>query len=466
MVFEEFPGHLPGQLSSDMMDKMFDLPDAKYSMEPGTSVRTDLSPQDSSSIGGARSGSMVSPGGQHQNDSGQLGSRRQSPAPGMSTSSLEVRRVHSASISSNASQRSGSISSTYGQHAGLYADNDDGSGVDPNLFYSPAMGPHNLDGTPLMSPHQVPFAVETFGDFAIPPAYVESPAASPSLNPQKRKVKVAGRVVKNSPQLRAKLRRSSLTSLSSLPGPGRSAHTSPDKPDDDITELIMPPGADVEHSQSLASGQAVTPATLMGLQFDHDQRRSSYEAPRQETPHTQLGPVDHRSVHSSRSSSVQPSPATTPVLAPAIQQRQASMRASNSANRPQHNRLRSVPVSAPISPAMNANNNQSEQDFASLLASKSNIQGIMEGVHHQMGLQYSEKMTTELSSKKTTHKMAEQERRNRMNSALVELGRLVAPTESQLSKAATVEAAIEYIRHSNERVMMLEKKLAEYEIPP
>jgi hypothetical protein len=117
------------------------------------------------------------------------------------------------------------------------------------------------------------------------------------------------------------------------------------------------------------------------------------------------------------------------------------------------------------------------QDAASiLLASKSNYQNMLEGTQVP-GVSYPVELSKSLTSKRTSHKLAEQGRRNRMNTALAEMGGLlpaslvggagVAPhaTEDEgdrpksrkssshagkdvnaASKASTVEAAIEYIR--------------------
>lgn len=115
---------------------------------------------------------------------------------------------------------------------------------------------------------------------------------------------------------------------------------------------------------------------------------------------------------------------------------------------------------------------------ALLLASKSNYQNILEGTHLP-GVSYPEALSTNLTSKRTSHKIAEQGRRNRINTALQEIATLLPSsatttmttpkmagmsptgeggsggsptaggTAAQLqsnSKASTVEMAIEYIK--------------------
>ncbi|KAI5795693.1 hypothetical protein EDC01DRAFT_629619 [Geopyxis carbonaria] len=97
---------------------------------------------------------------------------------------------------------------------------------------------------------------------------------------------------------------------------------------------------------------------------------------------------------------------------------------------------------------------------ALLLASKSNYQNIVEGNHSHLGLQYPEHLSTNLTSKRTSHKIAEQGRRNRINTALAEMATLLPPSvgsagsdgggsaaaREQTSKASTVESAIDYIK--------------------
>ena len=116
---------------------------------------------------------------------------------------------------------------------------------------------------------------------------------------------------------------------------------------------------------------------------------------------------------------------------------------------------------------------------ALLLASKSNYQNLLEG-NHLPGVNYPDSLSTGLTSKRTSHKVAEQGRRNRINEALKEMQALLpksasskgGPKESSMSdaspdaepefdgrtdkdesqsknnnsKAATVESANEYIR--------------------
>ncbi|KAK0656387.1 helix-loop-helix DNA-binding domain-containing protein [Cercophora newfieldiana] len=127
-----------------------------------------------------------------------------------------------------------------------------------------------------------------------------------------------------------------------------------------------------------------------------------------------------------------------------------------------------------------------EETASHLLATKSNYQRILEG-STVPGVSYPSELSTNLTSKRTSHKIAEQGRRNRINSALQEIATLLPnpPKESKPepepdkkdkdkggngaapnSKASTVEMAIEYIKQlqkevaeANRRAEEAEKKL-------
>ncbi|KAI5808670.1 hypothetical protein DFH27DRAFT_234798 [Peziza echinospora] len=158
----------------------------------------------------------------------------------------------------------------------------------------------------------------------------------------------------------------------------------------------------------------------------------------------------------------------TPRLTPKLQPMNSSSRSK-----------RSVPASPALIPKISphikpllsnstlmADRSTSIQNAASIiLASKSNYQNIVEGNSSSLGLCYPEDLSTGLTSKRTSHKIAEQGRRNRINTALQEMATLLPPTtpnpgeksdadieaskssaSQATSKAVTVERAIEYIR--------------------
>ena len=88
------------------------------------------------------------------------------------------------------------------------------------------------------------------------------------------------------------------------------------------------------------------------------------------------------------------------------------------------------------------------------------------------GVSYPSELSTNLSSKRTSHKIAEQGRRNRINSALQEIASLLptAPKDTKGgleaeakvgtpgSKANTVEMAIEYIKQLKEEVEVAKRR--------
>lgn len=80
--------------------------------------------------------------------------------------------------------------------------------------------------------------------------------------------------------------------------------------------------------------------------------------------------------------------------------------------------------------ASTINTSSINDDTASLLlASKSNYQNILEGTHLP-GVSYPTELSTNLTSKRTSHKIAEQGRRNRINSALAEIATLLPKKNS------------------------------------
>ncbi len=123
----------------------------------------------------------------------------------------------------------------------------------------------------------------------------------------------------------------------------------------------------------------------------------------------------------------------------------------------------------------------SDNTASLLLATKSNYQNILEGTHLP-GVSYPSELSTNLTSKRTSHKIAEQGRRNRINMALQEMATLLpenrgdkksegdnekdegtAKSASSSSKAATVEHAIEYIRQLKNEVEAANKRAEEAE---
>jgi hypothetical protein len=124
-----------------------------------------------------------------------------------------------------------------------------------------------------------------------------------------------------------------------------------------------------------------------------------------------------------------------------------------------------------------------EEAASHLLATKSNYQRILEG-NTLPGVSYPSELSTNLTSKRTSHKIAEQGRRNRINSALQEIATLLPrpPKDSEgegsdskkekerekngaapNSKASTVEMAIEYIKQLQQEVVEANRRAEEAE---
>jgi hypothetical protein len=141
-------------------------------------------------------------------------------------------------------------------------------------------------------------------------------------------------------------------------------------------------------------------------------------------------------------------------------------------------------ISPNIKPLLPGSAGLSAEDTASrLLATKSNYQNILEG-NTVPGVSYPSELSTNLTSKRTSHKIAEQGRRNRINTALQEIATLL-PTSVQNdiknsesdtgdkkdskssatpnSKASTVEMAIEYIKQLKKEVAEATKRAEEAE---
>ncbi|KAL8673823.1 MAG: hypothetical protein Q9168_001788, partial [Polycauliona sp. 1 TL-2023] len=94
-------------------------------------------------------------------------------------------------------------------------------------------------------------------------------------------------------------------------------------------------------------------------------------------------------------------------------------------------------ISPSIKPLIrDGGNNINAETSALLLASKSNYQNLVEGTHLP-GVSYPEALSTNLTSKRTSHKLAEQGRRNRINTALQEIAALLPPTTPNLNGATT-----------------------------
>lgn len=118
-----------------------------------------------------------------------------------------------------------------------------------------------------------------------------------------------------------------------------------------------------------------------------------------------------------------------------------------------------------------------ESAASQLLMSKSNYQNILEG-NKVPGVSYPSELSTNLTSKRTSHKIAEQGRRNRINSALQIMAGLLPggdkgsageeadkkegkQANAQNSKASVVENAIVHLKNLEQENVDLKKEVEE-----
>jgi hypothetical protein len=134
-------------------------------------------------------------------------------------------------------------------------------------------------------------------------------------------------------------------------------------------------------------------------------------------------------------------------------------------------------ISPNIKPLLPGTPGMSAEDTASrLLMSKSNYQNILEG-NTVPGVSYPSELSTNLTSKRTSHKIAEQGRRNRINSALQEMAALLpdaakvditddadkkdAKGNTPNSKASVVENAIVHMKNLEKENTELKQAMEE-----
>ncbi|KAF9735341.1 hypothetical protein PMIN06_000575 [Paraphaeosphaeria minitans] len=218
-------------------------------------------------------------------------------------------------------------------------------------------------------------------------------------------------------------------------------------------------------------------------------RDDDQETPRptaRKTP--KLGPLSTPSSASVQSGKPSPSPMLSAVSSPTSPaffsgtSRKADLKSARSSKK--RNSVTSTLISPALRPKISPSikpllpdGSVSGDTHALLLASKSNYQNILDGTVVP-GVSYPTSLSTNLTSKRTSHKIAEQGRRNRINTALQEMQALVpsphlgakeskspeSMTAAQLnnSKAAKVESAIDYIKalqaQCSEKDKQLDKK--------
>ncbi|RMZ90456.1 hypothetical protein DV736_g2306, partial [Chaetothyriales sp. CBS 134916] len=255
------------------------------------------------------------------------------------------------------------------------------------------------------------------------------------------------------------------------------------QPVDEVMEDIMLPAAaaptpshsplDELDTSGLATDQEATPvlSAKSAKVSINSTPRSGVPKTRSQDSFTKPSRVDSRAGRGSKKRQSTSSAAISPALRPKIS-----------------------PGISPLVPASGPGmSHLSAETSALYLASKSNYQNIIDGTHLP-GVSYPEALAENLSSKRTSHKLAEQGRRNRINLALKEIESLLptsisaavgkrekqaatsetdngdkaVPSIQGASKASTVEMAIVYIKSlqaelklTKDKLETAEKKLAE-----
>ncbi|KAF2192617.1 hypothetical protein K469DRAFT_731112 [Zopfia rhizophila CBS 207.26] len=218
----------------------------------------------------------------------------------------------------------------------------------------------------------------------------------------------------------------------------------------------------------------------------YDEEQSTPRIPARKTP--KLGPMSTPSASVAQSG--KPSPMLSAVASPTSPglKRIDSKLARNTKKRNSTSSTLVSPALRPkISPSIKPllpEGAVSDDTHALLLASKSNYQNILDGTTVP-GVTYPTSLSTNLTSKRTSHKIAEQGRRNRINTALQEMQALLpspnltagdakspesggTAAQTNSSKAAKVESAIGYIKQlqkqCSEKDKMLDQKDQEMEM--
>lgn len=224
-------------------------------------------------------------------------------------------------------------------------------------------------------------------------------------------------------------------------------------------DLIIPEGID-----KLELPESITSKSKFATTSQLSQQRS----PDQKTPKGTVAPSMPSPVFVRPSGTA--SASQSPQIAPSVSRKTLHLAPRNNKKRSSAS-VQSSPalrpkISPSIKPLLPGGVGLSAEDTASqLLATKSNYQNILEG-NKVPGITYSTDVLTNLTSKRTSHKIAEQGRRNRINTALQEIATLL-PQDDKLvdnekkdaktgnlpnSKASTVEMAIEYIKELKKQV--------------
>ncbi|KAH6577886.1 hypothetical protein BASA60_003838 [Batrachochytrium salamandrivorans] len=99
-----------------------------------------------------------------------------------------------------------------------------------------------------------------------------------------------------------------------------------------------------------------------------------------------------------------------------------------------------------LKPLLPSGGSLSQSDAASKLAEKSNYQNIREGNNEELGLNFSPGHTSSVEVRKSTHKQAEQRRRDTLKSCFDEMRNIIPPISDKApSRVIVIRAAYDYI---------------------
>lgn len=286
---------------------------------------------------------------------------------------------------------------------------------------------------------------------------------------------------------------STLMSMPSKQGSGRGVDMAEAIPEDSMEDMMLPDAAAPDTNQTSDLAHVVHDDLATPTMSAKAAKTSSQSTPRGVLPKSassdsfnkpakiESRPGTARGKKRGNTTASTLSPALRPKISPSI-----------SPLVPSPGRFPAQGRGVPLTAAGTGLSHVSAETNALYLASKSNYQNIIDGTHLP-GVSYPEALAENLSSKRTSHKIAEQGRRNRINLALKEIEGLLPPSimsppikkekcgngtdgESSsknanaqgASKASTVEMAIIHIKNlqaeldeTKARLATAEKKLAE-----
>ncbi|KAJ5319376.1 uncharacterized protein N7506_012080 [Penicillium brevicompactum] len=276
---------------------------------------------------------------------------------------------------------------------------------------------------------------EPLSEPLMPPPALPPPRISPAITPQSSSPGGAA-----TPALLMRIQRSQHAQDPSGQFRGQAQLAEPEFPDEIMEDISLPEAAAPQQQRPKPSRIETairTPSISTGgtpllapspAAYDHHSNISLAPSPRSGAMASPSGPVPRRSESKAASnrkrgslSSTHASPQLRPKISPSIQ------------------------------PLVKGNEGMSQD--AMYLASKSNYQHILDGTLPS-GVSYPEALAENLSSKRTNHKLAEQGRRNRINTALKEIEQLIPP---QFIEARNAKEAAESGGKSNEKEKEKEK---------